>query len=59
MNIVIQVFGSLNAGGAESRMMDVYKRIDRSKVQFHFISLSTDHDQFYEPDIIRLGGGNI
>ena len=56
MNIVIQVFGSLNAGGAESRMMDVYNRIDRSKVQFHFISLSTDHDQFYEPDIIRLGG---
>lgn len=56
MNIVIQVFGSLNAGGAESRMMDVYKSIDRSKVQFHFISLSTDHNQFYESDIIHLGG---
>lgn len=55
MKTVIQVFGSLDAGGAESRMMDVFRAIDRSKYQFLFVSLDTSEGQFYEEEIRSLG----
>lgn len=34
---VLHVLGRLNMGGAESRIMDLYRNIDRSKVQFDFL----------------------
>ena len=34
---VLHVLGRLNMGGAESRIMDLYRHIDRSKVQFDFL----------------------
>lgn len=34
---VLHVFGKLNRGGAESRVMDLYHHMDRSKVQFDFL----------------------
>ena len=52
---VLQVFSSLNMGGAESRMMDVYRHLDTSKIQFDFVTLS-DEKQFYEDEIESLGG---
>ena len=55
MKTVIQVFGSLDAGGAESRMMDVFRAIDRSKYRFIFVSLDTAEGQFYEEEIRSLG----
>ena len=33
---ILHVLGTLNMGGAESRVMDLYRNIDRSKVQFDF-----------------------
>ena len=33
---VLQVFSSLNRGGAESRMMDIYRNIEKEQVQFDF-----------------------
>lgn len=56
MVTVIQVFGSLGAGGAESRMMDVYRMIDHNHVQFTFICLNQAENQFYESEIQHLGG---
>ncbi|HHX67511.1 MAG TPA: glycosyltransferase family 1 protein [Gallicola sp.] len=53
---VLQIFGSLNVGGAETRMMDIYRNIDRTKVQFEFLSLDTSDEQYYERDIEDLGG---
>lgn len=35
---VLHVLGKLNMGGAESRIMDLYRHIDRTKVQFDFLS---------------------
>ena len=35
--VVLQVIGGLSMGGAESRIMDHYRHIDRSKVQFDFL----------------------
>lgn len=52
---ILQVFASLNIGGAECRMMDVYRNLDKEKVQFDFVTL-TDGDQFFESEIKQLGG---
>ena len=52
---VLQIFASLNVGGAECRMMDVYRKIDKKKVQFDFVTL-TDGEQFFESEIKSLGG---
>lgn len=52
---VLQVFGSLNMGGAESRMMDVYRHIDRQYINFDFLILRTDK-QAYEDEVRSLGG---
>lgn len=52
---VLQVFGSLNCGGAECRMMDIYRHIDRSVYQFDFVSLLQEQ-QFFEEEIQSLGG---
>ena len=34
---ILHVFGTLGLGGAESRIMDLYRHIDRTKVQFDFL----------------------
>lgn len=34
---ILHVFGKLNRGGAESRVMDLYRHMDRTKVQFDFL----------------------
>ena len=34
---ILHVFGTLGLGGAESRIMDLYKHIDRERVQFDFL----------------------
>lgn len=52
---VLQVFGSLDMGGAESRMMDVYRKIDSSKISFDFVSL-TKGNQYFEQEIESLSG---
>ena len=34
---VLHVLGTTNLGGAESRIMELYRSMDRSKVQFDFL----------------------
>ena len=34
---ILHVFGTTNLGGAESRIMDLYRHIDREQVQFDFL----------------------
>lgn len=53
--IVLHVVGRLDIGGAESRIMDLYRNIDRTKVQFHFVQHTTDRCAF-EEEVERLGG---
>jgi len=53
---VLHIFGSLDMGGAETRTIDIYKNIDRNKVQFDFISLDSSENQTYENEILELGG---
>lgn len=56
MIVIINVFASLDSGGAENRTMDVYRNIDRTKYQFHFIAASLKPNQYFEKEIISLGG---
>ena len=42
-------------GGAECRMMDVYRAIDKSAFQFDFVTLTSGH-QIFEDEIKELGG---
>jgi glycosyltransferase EpsF len=52
---ILQVFASLNVGGAECRMMDVYRILDKEKIQFDFITMSNDN-QFFEKEIRSYDG---
>ena len=52
---ILHVLGSTNLGGAESRIMDIYRYIDREKVQFDFLVHQTDKG-YYEDEIESLGG---
>lgn len=52
---VLHVFGRLNRGGAESRVMDLYRNVDRTKVQFDFMQHTTKVCDF-QPEIEQLGG---
>ena len=34
---ILHVLGGLSIGGAESRIMDLYRNMDRDKIQFDFL----------------------
>ncbi|WP_444659805.1 glycosyltransferase family 1 protein [Caproiciproducens sp. R2] len=52
---ILQVFSAMNAGGAETFIMNIYRHIDRSKIQFDFI-VQTHDKCFYDDEIYDLGG---
>ncbi len=52
---VLHVLGTTNLGGAESRIMELYRCIDRSKVQFDFL-VHTTEEGHYSKEIRELGG---
>lgn len=52
---VLHVLGSMNLGGAESRIMELYRCIDRSKIQFDFL-VHTKEEGHYNKEIRALGG---
>lgn len=54
---VLQVFARMDRGGAETMIMNLYRSIDRNKVQFDFIVHTQDKCVF--DDEIRDLGGNI
>ena len=52
---VLQVLGGLEAGGAESFVMNLYRAVDREKVQFDFVK-HIEHKGVYEDEITQMGG---
>lgn len=52
---ILQILHSMNRGGAENALMNYYRHIDRSKVQFDFLLTEQEKCQF-EDEIISLGG---
>jgi len=52
---VLQVIGIMNRAGAESLIMNLYRAIDRSVVQFDFVEHGTA-PAVYDQEIQELGG---
>lgn len=52
---VLHVLGTTNLGGAESRVMELYRHMDRKKVQFDFL-VHTKQEGHYSAEIRALGG---
>lgn len=52
---VLHVFRRMDQGGAESRTMDIYRKIDKSKIQFDFLTYSQGSG-YYDEEIRMLGG---
>ncbi|MDO4294398.1 MAG: glycosyltransferase family 1 protein [Eubacteriales bacterium] len=52
---VLQVLGGTGLGGAESRVMDLYRNMDRDRVQFDF-AVHTEKKGYFDDEIRRLGG---
>ncbi|MGN0377053.1 MAG: glycosyltransferase family 1 protein [Suilimivivens sp.] len=62
---ILHVLGTTNLGGAESRIMDLYRHIDRNRIQFDFLvhsnsvhsnSVETDEEGYFDKEIKELGG---
>ena len=52
---VLHITEELSAAGIESFIMNIYRRIDKSKVQFDFLVLR-NQNEFYDDEIKSLGG---
>lgn len=52
---VLHITEMLSAAGIESFIMNIYRHIDRKKIQFDFLVLR-DQIEFYDDEIQRLGG---
>ena len=54
---ILQMIGSLNIGGSQSMIVNLYNRIDRDKIQFDFV---LDHqDELYYKDTVEQLGAKI
>ena len=52
---VLHVIGIMNRGGAENMIMNLYRGIDRTKIQFDFVEHTSDHAAF-DDEILSMGG---
>ncbi|MDG3072773.1 glycosyltransferase family 1 protein [Bacillus halotolerans] len=52
---VLHVLSGMNRGGAETMIMNLYRKMDRSKVQFDFLTYRNDPCA-YDEEILSLGG---
>lgn len=52
---ILHVVGGMNCGGTENFIMNVYRQIDRSKIQFDFL-VHSDKECYFDDEIRHLGG---
>ena len=52
---VLQVFHGMDCGGAENMIMNLYRHMDRTMVQFDFL-VHTNNKCFFDDEIEALGG---
>lgn len=52
---VLHVLHSMNCGGAETLIMNIYRNIDRERVQFDFL-VNVFDKMFFEDEILKSGG---
>ena len=52
---ILHVVGTMDLGGVESRLMEIYQKINKSKFQFDFV-VHSKKKGFYEDKVLSLGG---
>lgn len=52
---VLHMIASLDVGGSQTMMMNIYRNIDREKIQFDFI-IDHPNETYFAPEIESLGG---
>lgn len=52
---ILHVFHGMDCGGAENMVMNLYRKIDRSRIQFDFL-VHTEKKCFFDDEINKLGG---
>ena len=52
---VLQIVTNMRRGGLETMLMNYYRHIDRTKVQFDFL-VHRDYESDYDQEILNLGG---
>lgn len=52
---VLQIVSSMNRGGLETYLMEIYRKLDKSKIQFDFL-VHNENEGAYEKEIRELGG---
>lgn len=52
---VLHILQRMEAGGSQALLMNIYRNIDRSKVQFDFL-VHYKEKQFYDDEIEKMGG---
>ena len=55
MKRLLCIVGSMNAGGAETFLMKIYRCLDKTKYQMDF-AVAVEEKGFYDDEILRLGG---
>jgi glycosyltransferase involved in cell wall biosynthesis len=52
---ILHVVYAMNTGGVESWLMNIYRKLDKNKVQFDFL-VNTQEKAFFDDEIRELGG---
>ena len=52
---ILHVVPNMQSGGLETLIMNIYRNIDRTKIQFDFL-VHYEKEKFYDSEIISLGG---
>jgi len=52
---ILQIIGSMDVGGTEATIMNIYRKVDKAKVQFDFF-VSVSKDCYYDEEIKKMGG---
>lgn len=52
---VLHILQRMEAGGTQALLMNIYRKIDRTKVQFDFLVVYREK-QFYDDEIEKMGG---
>lgn len=52
---ILHMIGSLGIGGSQAMVMNIYRNIEREKIQFDFI-VDSSNEQYFADEIKQLGG---
>ena len=53
---VLHILGTMDMGGIENFLMNIYRNIDRTKIQFDFIINDRGKEDIFENEIKKFGG---